>query len=97
VQDPQPGNAAVFVPTLPGLKHILVDARGRQHLLLRNNGAVLQLVIDGADVAYEPVRLTFLVPGLAAPGPASNQLTTLRRILHRPAHGDPRCAGPNTP
>jgi hypothetical protein len=71
----------VFVPAVRGLKHILVDARGRQHLLLRNNRAVLQLTVEGVEVAYEPVMLTFLVHGPAALGPASRQLTMLRRIL----------------
>ena len=71
----------MFVPALRGLRHILVDARGRQHLLLRNNGAVLQLTVEGAEVAYDTVVLTFLVHGLAALGPASRQLATLRRIL----------------
>jgi hypothetical protein len=70
-----------LVPALRGLKHILIDAHGRQHLLLRNNGAVLQLMVEGAEVAYEPVVLTFLVHGPAALGPASRQLATLRRIL----------------
>jgi hypothetical protein len=71
----------VFVPALRGLEHILVDAGGRQHLLLRNNGAVLQLTVEGVEVAYEPVVLLFLVHGPAALGRASKQLATLRRIL----------------
>jgi hypothetical protein len=74
-------HATAFVPALPGLKHILVDAGGRQHLLLRNYGAVLQLMVEGAEVAHEPVVLKFLVHGPAALGPASRQLATLRRIL----------------
>jgi hypothetical protein len=81
VQDPPQNDATVFVPALRGLKHILIDARGRQHLLLRNNGAVLQLTVEGVEVAYGPVVLTFLVHGPAALGSASKQLATLRRIL----------------
>ena len=81
IPDQMPGGSGVFIPALPALKHILIDAGGRQHLLLRANGAVLQLVVEGADVATAPVTITFLVRGLNAIGRASDQLDLLRRIL----------------
>jgi hypothetical protein len=75
------GDASVFVPALPCLEHILVDARGRQHVVLRANGAALQLMVEGADVATGPVAITFLVRGLGAIREAADHLATLRRIL----------------
>ena len=72
---------SVFVPALPSLEHILIDSRGRQHVVLRANGVALQLVIEGADVAAGPVAVTFLVRGLGALRQASDHLATLRRIL----------------
>jgi hypothetical protein len=71
----------VFVPALPALKHIVIDPDGRQHLLLRANGAVLQLMIEGADIATAPVTITFLVRGLNSIARSAEQLNLLRRIL----------------
>ena len=81
VGTPRVQDGSVLVTALPSLEHILVDISGRQHVVLRANGAALQLLIDGADVAAEPVAITFLVRGLAALREASDQLSTLRRIL----------------
>lgn len=74
-------DASVLVPGLPSLEHILIDAGGRQHVVLRANGASLQLMIDGADVTAGPVTITFLVRGLGTLRQASDHLATLRRIL----------------
>lgn len=79
------GGLSVFVPDLPSLEHILVDARGRQHVVLRADGVALQLMIEGADVAIGSVDITFLVRGLGALRQASDHLATLRRILSPPA------------
>jgi hypothetical protein len=69
------------VPALPSLEHILIDARGRQHVVLRANGVALQLIIEGADVTAGPVEVTFLVRGLQGVRQAPDHLATLRRIL----------------
>jgi hypothetical protein len=74
-------DGSVLLTALPSLEHILVDASGRQHIVLRANGAALQLAIDGADVAAGPVAITLLVQGFGAIGRAIEHLTTLRRIL----------------
>jgi hypothetical protein len=81
VELPAADDASVFVPALPSLEHILIDSRGRQHVVLRANGVALQLVIEGADVAAGPVAVSFLVRGLGALRQASDHLATLRRIL----------------
>jgi hypothetical protein len=71
----------VLFTAFPSLEHILVDPSGRQHVVLRGNGAALQLVVDGADVTAGPVAITFLVRGVGAIRQASEHLATLRRIL----------------
>jgi hypothetical protein len=43
---PAGGEASVFLPALPSLEHILIDTRGHQHVVLRANGAALQLMIE---------------------------------------------------
>jgi hypothetical protein len=92
---PAAGESSVYLPALPGLEHILIDSRNRQHVVLRANGAALQLMIEGADVTVGPVAVTFLVPGLGAIGRASQHLATLRRILAPASQGPavPRWTG----
>jgi len=79
--EPSADDVCVSVAALPGVQHVLVDTPGRQHVVLRANGAVLQLLVQGADIAAAPVAITFLVRGLAAIAEAAAQLATLRRIL----------------
>jgi hypothetical protein len=81
VSTPARDSEHVVIAALPSLEHILVDASGRQHVILRANGAALQLLVAGADVAAGPVAIAFLVHGLAALRQASNQLKTLHRML----------------
>jgi hypothetical protein len=71
----------VFLPSLPSLEHILIDASGRQHLVLRANQASIQLMVDGADLTARPVAITFLVSGFDAVVEARNQLDLLDRVL----------------
>lgn len=72
---------AVRVPELAAVEHILIDPEGRQHVLMRANGAVLQLEIEGADIVSGPVMLTFMTRGVDALGRTASQLADLRRIL----------------
>ena len=81
IRGPTTGSSSVFFPTLQCLEHILIDARGRQHVVLRANGAALQLTIDGANVVTGPVNLTLLVRGFSTIRTAVSHLSTLRRIL----------------
>lgn len=71
----------VFIPAIPSVEHILIDAGRRQHVVLRGNRVAIQLTITGADITARAVMLTILVPGIAAIGRACDQLDTLRRIL----------------
>ena len=72
---------SVDIPAWPSLEHILIDADGRQHLVLRTHGVVLQLEIEGADVTNGPVSITFLARGLEAARRTGLQLISLNRIL----------------
>ena len=74
-------DGGIFVPALPALEHILVDPAGHQHLLLRGNGAVLQLEIEGADVEKGPVRLAFKAHSIDMIGLIGSHLCDLERIL----------------
>lgn len=72
---------AVFLPHLRGVEHILIDAAGDQHVLLRANGRVLQLEIVGADILSEHVRLTISPRRLDWLGRAASEMTDLHRVL----------------
>jgi hypothetical protein len=87
-----PEDSSVFIPALPSLERILVDARGRQNLVLRAHGISLQLSVQGVDVTAAPVVITLLVRGFASLGRASDQLATLRRIVspRSRSHASPR-------
>ena len=74
-------NERIFVPSLPSLEHILIDATGRQHVVLRANQASIQLTIEGADLTARPVAITFLVPGFERIVEARDQLDLLDRVL----------------
>ena len=74
-------NKRVFLPSLPGLEHVLFDATGRQHVVLRANQASIQLTIEGADLTAGPVAITFLVPGFDRIVEVRNQLELLDRVL----------------
>jgi hypothetical protein len=75
------GAASILMPALPCLEHILIDARGSQHVVLRGNGATMQLLIEGADIAAGPVALAFAVRGVGAIRDACRDLALLGRIL----------------
>jgi hypothetical protein len=78
---PKAQQELVFIPAIPSVEHILIDAGTRQHVVLRGNRAAIQLTIAGADITAHPVALTILVRGIGAIGRACDQLDTLRRIL----------------
>ena len=80
---------SVFVPELPGIRHILIDADRRQHVLLRAHGAVLQLEFEGADILSEPVVPTLKSSGFDKLRRTEMQIADLRRILSRRAIASP--------
>jgi hypothetical protein len=87
------GNERIFLPSLPSLEHVLIDATSRQHVVLRANQASIQLTIEGPDLTAGPVAITFLVSGLARIAKARDQLDLLDRVLspnRAPSSGLPR-------
>lgn len=46
-------------------KQLLVDAKGRQHVLFECNACALPVSFEGSPVSIAPARVTFHVPGLA--------------------------------
>jgi hypothetical protein len=72
---------AVVVTKLRGLEHILIDAKGHQHVLLRASGRVLQLEIVGADILSEQVALTISPRRIDWLGRAASQMNDMHRIL----------------
>jgi hypothetical protein len=75
------GSKRIFLPSLPSLEHILIDATSRQHVVLRGNQASIQLTIEGADLTARPVAITFLVPGFERIAEVRDRLDLLDRIL----------------
>jgi hypothetical protein len=75
------GGGATFVPGLPAVRHILIDAEGRQHVLVRNRGTVLQLEVEGADILGGAVDLTFMIRGIGALGRTAPHIVDLHRML----------------
>jgi hypothetical protein len=72
---------ALFVPRLPGVEHILIDAEGHHHVLLRGKGRALQLEIVGADLLSKHVVLTISPRRIDWLGRAASQMSDLHRIL----------------
>ncbi len=74
-------NGAVFIPGLPAIRHILIDAEGRQHVLIRSNEAVVQLEIKGADILSGAVELTFMIRGIDLLVRTAPKIIEFHRIL----------------
>ncbi len=74
-------SGSVYIPALSPVVHILIDAEGRQHILLRANGRVLQLEIIGADILCEQVTLAISTRHIDWLDWAASQMSDLHRIL----------------
>jgi hypothetical protein len=79
------GPSSIFFPALPSLEHLLVEANGRQNVVLRANRTSLQFPVEGDDLAAGPVTMSFLVHGFGSLSRASDELTALRRIVSETA------------
>ena len=86
-------DSAIFVPELPAVRHILIDAEGRQHVLLRGNGAVLQLEIAGADIMSAPIVPILNARGFSKLRRIEVQIADLGRILSLRERASPPKAG----
>lgn len=77
----QYGDNSDDVTTWRGLDQVLIEQDGRQHVVLRDRGIVMQLDIRGADVMAGPVNLSFHTDGSNAARRNGLQLTMLNRII----------------
>lgn len=71
----------IFFPEVPGVEHILVDSRGRQHIVLRANGVSIQVVVHGLDIVDVAVSIALVVDDLNLISRTIRDLSTLRQIL----------------
>jgi len=72
---------SVFFPELPSLEHPLVEASGRQNMVLRSNRTSLQFPVEGDDLAAGPSgsrRPAIASPQHVAPPYATHPITQAR-------------------
>lgn len=74
----------VRVAALSNVAHILIDALGRQHVIVRCGVAYMHLVISGAAVVIGPVILGADVEERDAIGTVADRLARLERLLSAP-------------
>ena len=72
---------------LPAQSSILVDAIGRQHLVVKSDTRRATVSIRGAAVAVAPVRLTFEMTTLAGLFAAQDNVALLQELLEDPPAG----------
>jgi hypothetical protein len=71
----------VRVAALSNVAHILIDALGRQHVIVRSGAACMHLVISGSAVVIGPVILGADVEERGAIGTVADRLARLERLL----------------
>jgi hypothetical protein len=74
----------VLVAALSNVEHILIDALGRQHVIVRCGAAYMHLVISGSAVVIGPVILGADVEERDAIGTVANRLARLEHLLSAP-------------
>lgn len=82
-------NSDLCLERLPGIRHLMIDANGAQHLKFKSNRRTLSVILDGAAVAVAPARVLFHIDGLEHIERVSDGLATLSEILrHNIARSD---------
>jgi hypothetical protein len=74
----------VRVAALSNVAHILIDALGRQHVIVRCGPASMHLVISGSAAIIGPVILGADVDERGAIGAVADRLARLERLLSAP-------------
>lgn len=74
-------NGDLRLERLPGIRHLMIDARGTQHLKFRSDRRALSVILDGAAVAVAPARIVFHIDGLEHLERARDGFATLSEIL----------------
>lgn len=70
---------------MANVEHILLDAAGRQHVLLRASEVTLQLTISAAPSTVAPISLSLLVHSRADIARNARLLTKLQNMLSAPS------------
>jgi len=82
-------NSDLCLEGLPGVRQLMIDAKGMQHLKLASDRRTLSVTLDGAAVAVAPARVIFHIAGLEHIERASDGLATLSEILrHNIEHSE---------
>lgn len=74
-------NSDLCLALIPSIRHLMIDAKGTQHLKFRSNRRTLSVVLDGASVAIAPARVVFHIEGLQNLERACDGFAALTEIL----------------
>lgn len=74
-------NGDLCLARLSGVRHLMIDAKGTQHLKFTSDRRTLSVILDGAAVAVAPARVVFHVDGLECLERARDGLAALIDIL----------------
>lgn len=74
-------NSDLCLARLPGVRQLVVDAKGRQHLKFTSDRRTLSVILDGAAVAVAPARVVFHIDGLEHLERARDAFAILSEIL----------------
>jgi hypothetical protein len=77
------------ISAFANVEHVLIDAQGRQHAVLRSGARSVQLVITGDNAIIAPVALSVVLRGHHDIGPMVKELSDLKVLLS----AKPRKAG----
>ena len=78
--------AGLLVPALPKVEHILLDAVGRQHVILRSGSASFQITIDGQDGLIAPAIFVLRMDRRGDVDTLLQKLSALKALLAAPVH-----------
>ena len=84
VNPPLSHTVGLHFPTLPNVGHILLDAAGRQHVVLRIREGTYQLTIAGAHGPIAPVAISLLLENQRDIAVSARHLTKLNTLLASP-------------
>jgi hypothetical protein len=66
---------------LPNVEHVLIDALGRQHVILRAGPSRLQLTVTGTYAVIAPTAMSFLVRDIDELTAVSQRLAKMQSLV----------------
>lgn len=76
-------NSDLCLEGLPGVRQLMIDAKGTQHLKFTSDRRSLSVILDGAAVAVAPARVVFHIDGLERLERARDGFAALSEILQQ--------------